>query len=198
MVDAWKDDRLPEKQISLNVKELAGQYPSHWREFLQCLRHQTVPRNVPLYDVGCGVGATYALLQQERLPFRYCGIDFSEAMISKARNAWSNPDVFHVDDYRAWSRDISDGILYCTGLLDVVEDGVKELKRLLSFGCSTVILNRINIGSTKNLQSYRAYDTITSYRYTFAFTEFMDTIKESGYSLVFYVGACFLLRKNMP
>ena len=199
MVDAWKDARLPEKQIALNRKELNGAYPQHWRDLLQCLRSGKTPLGLPFYDVGCGVGATYALLQQERIPVEYLGLDFSEAMIATARAAWGAPDAFQVDDYRTWTRDLSDGILYCTGLLDIVEDGVKELRRLLSFGCPTVILNRVNIGQTASLRSYHAYDTIPAFSYTFAYQEFIDVIKSLGYSIEYLTSSgCYLLRKNMP
>jgi len=198
MVDAWKDARLPEKQIALNRAELAGQYPPHWRDLLQCLRRDEVPKNVPFYDVGCGVGATYALLRQEKAPVQYCGIDFSEAMIATARTAWGSPDVFHVDDYRTWTRSVSDGILYCTGLLDIVEDGTKELRRLLSFGSPIVIVNRINIAATETLRTYIAYDTIPCYSYTFAYMDFVTTVKSAGYSIVSQSGSCYLLRKIMP
>ena len=198
MVDAWKDARLPEKQIALNRKELNEAYPQHWRDLLQCLRSGKTPLGLPFYDVGCGVGATYALLLQERIPVEYLGLDFSEAMIATARSAWGAPDAFQVDDYRTWTRDLSDGILYCTGLLDIVEDGVKELRRLLSFRSPTVILNRVNIGQTASLRTYQAYDTISAYSYTFAYQEFLATIKSAGYSIIFQSGNCYLLRKNMP
>lgn len=197
MVDAWKDASLPEKQLALNRQELAGNYPPHWKALLQTLR-QLPTLNMRFYDIGCGVGTTYALLRQERIPLDYCGIDFSEAMIATARETWAAPDVFHVDDYRMTTRTFSDGILYCTGLLDIVEDGVRELRRLLLFGSPYVILNRINVGSVKQLQTYRAYDTIPCYSYTFSYLEFLATIRASGYSMVAQTGSCYLLRKIMP
>ena len=197
MVDAWKDARLPEKQLVLNMKELAGKYPPHWKALLQTLR-QLPSLSGRFYDIGCGVGTTYALLRQERIPLTYNGIDFSEAMIKAAQSTWGAPHMFRVDDYRTTTQSYSDGILYCTGLLDIVEDGVKELTRLLSFGCPYVILNRVNIGSARQLQTYQAYDTITCYCYTFSYLEFLDTIRAAGYSLISQVDTCYLLRKNIP
>lgn len=195
MVDAWKDASLPEKQLALNRQELAGNYPPHWKALLQTLR-QIPSLGGRFYDIGCGVGTTYALLRQERIPVEYHGFDFSEAMIATARTTWGGS--FHVDDYRTTTRTFSDGILYCTGLLDIVEDGVQELSRLLSFGSPHVILNRINVGPAKQLQTYRAYDTIQCYSYTFSYLEFLAAIRAAGYSMVAQTGTCYLLRKNMP
>ena len=193
MVDAWKDSRLPEKQLALNRAELAGAYPEHWTAFLSCLRR--IPDTLPVYDIGCGVGATYALLRQEGRSQPYIGLDFSEAMIQAARTAWS-ADVFVVEDYRTMTRDVSDGILYCTGLLDIVDDGVRELTRLLSFRAPYVILNRINLGRVASVRMYQAYDTIPCYSYTFSVTDFESTIRRHGYQIEAQTGSCFLLRRT--
>jgi SAM-dependent methyltransferase len=193
MVDAWKDERLPMKQLELNKRELEGAYPDHWKALLDCLR--VLPNDTrPFYDIGCGVGSTCALLSKEGFAYSYLGLDFSVPMIETARSSWSG--AFAVDDYRSTTRTMSDGIVYCTGLLDIVDDGVRELSRILSFGSPHVILNRINLGHTRHLRSYWAYNLIPCYSYTFSTQEFYDTITRNGYSILHQIGNCFLLRKT--
>lgn len=194
MTDAWKDSTLPQKQLDLNRKELRGQYPPHWRSLLNCLKQISL-EGLVFYDVGCGVGATYQLLQQEGIKCRYIGFDFSEAMIETARSAW-NHDGFLVDDYRTTTREFPDCVLYCNGLLDIMPDGVRELKTLLSFGAPYLILNRINLAQNKKLRVYTAYDTIECYEYTFDVNEFIRTIQVLGYEITYHDGNCFLLRKK--
>ena len=194
MTDAWKHEDLPRKQLELNRKELAGSYPPHWLSFLSCLRQISL-KDLVLYDVGCGVGATYQLLRQEGISCRYIGFDFSEAMVETAKSTW-NYDGFMVDDYSTTTCDSKDGILYCNGLLDIMPDGVKELKTLLSFGAPYVILNRINLGSNKQVRVYKAYNTIDCYEYTFDVTEFARTFRDMGYEHIYRDGNCFLLKKK--
>jgi trans-aconitate methyltransferase len=194
MTDAWKHEDLPRKQLELNRKELSGAYPPHWRSLLACLQRIQMGSLV-FYDVGCGVGATYQLLRQEGISSRYIGFDFSEAMIETAKNEWKY-DGFLVEDYNTSTRDFTNGILYCNGLLDIMQDGVKELKTLLSFGAPYLILNRINLANAKRVRVYKAYDTIDCYEYTFNVTEFVETIRRLNYDVVYQDGNCFLLKKK--
>jgi trans-aconitate methyltransferase len=194
MTDAWKHEDLPRKQLELNRKELAGSYPPHWRSLLACLRQISLD-DLVFYDVGCGVGATYQLLRQEGISCRYFGFDFSDAMVETAKSAW-NYDGFAVDDYTTTKREFRRGILYCNGLLDIMPDGVKELKTLLSLGAPYLILNRINIAYTKRVRVYKAYDTIDCYEYTFDANEFAQTIRRLGYDITYRDGTCFLLEKK--
>lgn len=194
MVDAWKHEDLPQKQLELNKQELAGRYPDHWKAMLTCLRRIPL-NNIVFYDIGCGVGSTCQLLRQEGIQCRYIGIDFSEPMIRIAKRAW-NHDEFYVDDYRTSSRDFTDGLLYCNGLLDIVPDGVHELKKLLSLGAKYLILNRIHLGQTSNLRTYMAYNTINCFDYTFSINDFLKTIEESGYVILHREGSCFLVHRK--
>jgi SAM-dependent methyltransferase len=193
MTDAWKDDRLPEKQLALNRKELAGSYPEHWRAMLACLRQ--VPSSLEFYDIGCGVGSTAQLLRQEGIPLRYHGLDFSEAMIRTASAAWPFAE-FVCEDYRTTERSFRDGVLYCTGLLDILPDGVAGLRQLLSFGSPYVLLNRVQHGPREQVRVYKAYDLIDCYSYTFATAALADTIRDGGYTLLRQEGSCFLLQKT--
>jgi trans-aconitate methyltransferase len=193
MTDAWKDDRLPEKQLALNRKELAGPYPDHWTAMLACVRQ--VPSGLYFYDIGCGVGSTAQLLRQEGISLRYLGLDFSEAMIRTASDAWPFAE-FVCEDYRTTTRSFTDGVLYCTGLLDILPDGVAGLRQLLSFGSPYVLLNRVQLGPKEHVRVYKAYDLIDCYSYTFATATFAETIRTAGYTPLRQHGSCFLLQKT--
>jgi len=191
-VSAWKHKDLPQKQLTLNKKELDQSYPEHWRVFLSMLKKIDVYGKT-LYDIGCGVGATYALLQKEKVPVSYIGLDFSEEMIATARSEWNNSSFF-VEDFHTTQRDMKNAILYCTGLLDILPEGPKELVTLLSMKAPYVILNRINLASTASLRIYKAYDTIDCYSYTFESNEFLQIISRLGYEVLSQDGSCFLLK----
>lgn len=193
MVDAWKHKDLPQKQLDLNRTELNGKYPDHWKAMLSCMKR--IEGEIDFYDIGCGVGSTYQLLLQEKVPCRYSGFDFSETMIETAKSTWKY-DQFYVDDYRTTDRNLANGLLYCNGLLDIVPDGVRELTKLLSFGAKYLILNRINLGRVSNLRTYKAYNTIDCFEYTFGTNEFVETIHSNGYRILYQEGNCFLLGRK--
>jgi trans-aconitate methyltransferase len=192
-VDAWKHSSLPIYQLDLNRKELSGSYPDHWKALLLCMRSINFTGKT-FIDIGCGVGATYQLLMQEKLLINYIGIDFSTDMIETAKNAWGYSGFF-VEDFHDSKRNYSNSIIYCNGLLDILPDGVAELNKILEFGAPVVILNRINVGTSKSLTKYIAYDTIECYRYIFSQKEFVDTVASYRYKITHKSVDCYLLQK---
>jgi len=191
--EQWKHSDLPQKQLGLNIAQLAnkGSYPDHWKSFLNLLK-QMETANRTLYDIGCGVGSTYKLLLDNRVPVKYVGLDFSDAMIETAKKTWNYPE-FYVRDFHKTEFDFSDQILYCNGLLDILPDGLAALTTLLDFKSKYVLLNRLNFGH-EGVETYVAYETIRCIKYTFDYEKFMRVVREHNYTLT-HDGMCILLKK---
>ncbi len=201
IVNEWKHEELPKKLLELNMYELDNKYPEHWKNFLNLLNIvMTIEdnnfTNCNLIDLGCGVGTTYKLLKDNNIQCEYIGYDFSFHMINTAKNAW-NYNNFYVKDITTLT-DISDKcILYCTGLLDNLENACEVLDKILQYNAPYVILNRININKTSYIKQYRAYDIINCIDYTFSKEDFENIIKNNNYSILSCLNnTSFLLVKN--
>lgn len=189
MEDNWKDPSVPKQQLQLNLQELSSprNYPPHWNDFLSLMKSVEVNT---LYDVGCGVGSVYKLMKDNSLKPTYVGIDFSESMIETAKKTWNSED-FYVDDFRNLNRDFSNSIIYASGLLDILPDGVKELDTLLNYNAKYVLLSRVEVGQ-KHVSTYTAYG-IEVTKYVFDRQEFYSKIAEKEYKIIATSGNSYLL-----
>ena len=192
--EQWKHSDLPQKQLRLNMLQLASAsaYPDHWKSFLKLLLTQIDTSNRTLYDIGCGVGSTYKLLLDTGVPVTFIGLEFSDAMFETAKNTWNYPE-FYVRDFYNTEFDFSDQILYCNGLLDILPDGLAALRKLLAFKSKYLLLNRLNFGH-EGVETYVAYETIRCIKYTFDYEKFMSVVREHNYTLT-HDGSCILLKK---
>ncbi len=193
MHENWKHEDLPNKQLQLNLQQLssAAAYPDHWKYFLECMKQ--VDRSCILYDFGCGIGSTYKLLIDNGNLNKYVGIDFSDAMISCAKQTWKYEE-FYANDFCNTEFDFSNQIIYCNGLLDILPNGAEMLEKILKFNARYVILNRLNMSSSEQLDTYIAYETIRCIRYTFDYSVFSKIVSACGYTMKL-IGTCFFLEK---
>jgi predicted TPR repeat methyltransferase len=194
MHENWKHEDLPNKQLQLNLQQLSnpGSYPDHWKSFLECM--QRVDRSHVLYDFGCGVGSTYKLLIDNQLQNKYIGIDFSDAMVTCAKRTW-NYQEFYANDFCNTEFDYSNQIIYCNGLLDILPNGTEMLTKILGYNAKYVLLNRLNMSSSEQIETYIAYDIIRCIRYTFDHATFSKIVDSCGYNMKL-IGTCFLLEKR--
>jgi ubiquinone/menaquinone biosynthesis C-methylase UbiE len=185
----WKNPLIPEQQLSLNLKQLSSPstYAAHWKDFLTLMKSVKVDE---VYDLGCGVGAMYKLIKDNLSDIKYVGIDFSESMIELAKKTW-NYENFYVDDFRNLNRDFSNSIIYASGLLDILPDGLKELDTLLKYRAKYVLLSRINVGE-KHVSTYMAYG-IEITKYVFDRQDFFSKIAEKNYKVIATSGNSYLL-----
>jgi 2-polyprenyl-3-methyl-5-hydroxy-6-metoxy-1,4-benzoquinol methylase len=194
MEDNWKNPSVPMQQLELNLKELSSpnQYPPHWNDFLGLIK--LIEKRVDtLYDLGCGVGTLSKVMKDNSVNINYVGIDFSESMIELAKKTWDSE--FYVDDFRNLNRDFSQSIIYASGLLDTLPDGVKELDTLLSYQAKYVLLSRIEL-LQKSVYTYIAYG-IEVTKYIFDIQEFLDKIEEKHYKLIASSRNSYLLELNV-
>ena len=194
--EQWKHADLPAKQLQLNRVELHGKhsYPPHWVAFIDVMNSISCD-DLTIYDIGCGTGSTYKLLEDNNIRTKYVGLDFSEAMIQTARETWPGAE-FHVDDFMNTNINFEGQIVYCNGLLDILHDGIGALNTILKFGAKYVILNRLNFSEKQNVETYVAYDTIPCIRYTFCRSEFEATVRDNKYQILSNASPCLVLKKS--
>jgi putative methyltransferase (TIGR04325 family) len=191
MEDNWKSPSIPQQQLNLNIRQLSSHtsYAPHWHQFLTLTK--VIENKVyTLYDLGCGVGSLYKLLKDNLPNIKYVGIDFSESMIDLAKKTWDSKN-FYVDDFRNLKEDFSNSILYASGLLDILPDGVKELDTILNYKAKYVLLSRVEV-SQKSISTYMAYG-IEITKYIFDKQEFLDKIEEKHYRIIASSGNSYLL-----
>jgi putative methyltransferase (TIGR04325 family) len=189
MENNWKNPLIPEQQLSLNLKQLSSPstYAAHWKDFLSLMKLVKVET---IYDLGCGVGAMYKLIKDNLSDIKYVGIDFSESMIEHAKKTWNSQD-FYVESFRNLKGDFSNSIIYASGLLDILPDGIKELNTILNYRAKYVLLSRVEI-SEKKIFTYMAYG-IEVTKYVFDRQEFLDKIEEKQYKIIASCGNSYLL-----
>ncbi len=198
IVEEWKDERLPIKQIELNRKELFN-YPDHWKSFIYLIKYIEENENMSKYnliDLGCGVGTTYKLIKDNNILCNYIGYDFSEHMINTAKTEW-NYNNFFVKDITKIDNLGYNNIIYCTGLLDILPNSDIILNNILKHNAKYVILNRINISDNESITTYKAYDIINCYKYIFNYNTFINIINNNNYTIKMRIShTAFLLQYN--
>jgi len=187
----WKNPSIPQQQLELNLRQLSNKknYAPHWNDFLNLMKVIENKVNT-LYDLGCGVGSLYKLMKDNDLSIKYVGIDFSESMVETAIKTWNFRD-FYVDDFRNLKGDFSQTIIYASGLLDMLPNGIKELDTLLNYKAKYVLLSRVEV-SQKKVSTYMAYG-IEITKYVFDRKEFLDKIEEKQYKIIASSGNSYLL-----
>lgn len=186
----WKSPSIPEQQLNLNLRQLSDKrnYAPHWRHFLSLMK--IIENKVDtLYDLGCGVGTMYKVTKDNSLNIKYVGIDFSESMIQLAKKTWNSED-FYVGDFRNVKEDFSSSVLYASGLLDILPDGLKELDTILNYGAKYIVLSRVEV-SKKQIYTYTAYG-IEITKYIFDQQEFLSKIAEK-YRIIRQIENSYLL-----
>ena len=185
----WKSPSIPQQQLNLNIIQLSDKkkYAPHWNDFLSLMKLVKVET---VYDIGCGIGSLYKLMKDNDLSIKYVGIDFSESMIETAIKTW-NSLSFYVDDFRNLKRDFSSAIIYASGLLDILPNGIQELDTLLNYKAKYVLLSRVEV-SQKKISTYMAYG-IEVTKYVFDKQEFLEKIKEKQYKIIATSGNSYLL-----
>ena len=185
----WKSPIIPQQQLNLNLTELSDKkkYATHWNDFLSLIDLIKVET---LYDLGCGVGVMYKVIKDNLPDIKYVGIDFSESMIELAKKTWNSQD-FYVDDFRNLNQDFSSSLIYASGLLDILPNGIQELDTLLNYKAKYVLLSRVEV-SKKSVHTYFAYG-IEITKYVFDKQEFLSKIEEKQYKIIASCGNSYLL-----
>lgn len=182
--DSWKNSKVFEQQLELNLKELIGPYPSHWEQFLRYIEYYNIES---ILDLGCGVGSYYQLLQDNFPEVKYTGMDYAFEAIDLAKAHWGYPEFYQKDLWDLTQDELkSYDLIHMGALLDVLPNANEALDYILSLSPKSVLVSRIEIYSnhpSSGIETiYTAYDTIKTYKYMHNLQEVLQIIKKYNYS----------------
>ena len=181
-INSWRDSpEAFEQQLARNIKELKGNFPTHWNDFVDYLKNTSVNRVV---DIGCGAWAYYPITTQMGL--EYVGYDYSQHAIDLAIQTWGGN--FVCKNYKdITSSDIKKGdAIVANALCDVLPNGNECLKHLLHLGANNLLIQRVR---TTNIPSffmeYKAYGIMT-YEFYHNSQQLAQDIEQNGYMSTYH------------
>lgn len=134
-------------------------YPPHWKTLLVFLSSISNITNV--YDIGCGSGSYFKIIDLYFHNIKYTGYDISEYAIDVAKNGWSY-DNFFVADYNDIPKleNLETSAIIANGLIEVVDDPAECLSQILDLSGKFCILQRMLITekNTYTTTHNNAYD----------------------------------------
>lgn len=182
-INSWKNKKVFEKQLSLNLKELSGTYPSHWNAFLVFIGYLEKTPAKRIIDVGCGCGSYSELCRRHAPWLRYTGIDYAQEAVDVASKQWFNATFFQ-KDYKDLTRSDFEqiDILHACSLHNVLPDGDTCMEFLLSLRPKYAIFGKIYTTIDKSHYTvYKAYDEINAYLFKHNGYWLRDLFKNNGY-----------------
>jgi ubiquinone/menaquinone biosynthesis C-methylase UbiE len=101
LTSAWKSEEIPTKQRALVQKELEDMYkgntPIVYRVLADSLRPYIFP-GCSILEIGCASGYYYEILEYLlNMRISYTGVDYSEALISMAKDYYPKANFFAAD-----------------------------------------------------------------------------------------------------
>lgn len=186
-IDNWKNVRVFEKQLELNLSELNSDYPQHWTTFLHYVKKYGFKS---ILDLGCGCGVYGELCRREIPEVEYHGSDYSSEAIAIAKSSFKGLDFF-VGDIFKWdylnTPDVD--VIHAGALLDVLPNGNQAFIQIHSIAescnCENIIIGRIRFTPGRSgYSTYKAYDLIDTYEYRHNRKEFMEITESLGYYLI--------------
>lgn len=180
-IDSWKNSQIAfKRQLELNKKQLAGEFPPHWNNFVRVLKRNRPTRVV---DIGCGAGCYYPICKN--LEIDYIGYDYSDRAVFLADEAWGWPGAFFNLEYKNITPEHIDtgDLIVANALADVLPNGNECVEHLLSLGANELLIQRIRITEQPNhFKEYKAYDIMT-YEFYHNREQLMSTIDYYEYKL---------------
>lgn len=101
LTSAWQSEDIPLRQRALVQQELAAMYKNHppkvYSVLADCL-YPILEQHGSLLEIGCASGYYYEVLSYLlNFPIRYTGADYSESLISQARDYYPEARFFVAD-----------------------------------------------------------------------------------------------------
>tara|TARA_R100000995_G_scaffold83426_1_gene59319 strand:+ start:8489 stop:9130 length:642 start_codon:yes stop_codon:yes gene_type:complete len=188
--DSWKNKKVFEAQLALNEKEL-DTYPFHWQcllkgmSFLKSGPTRQEPKS--FLDLGCGCGVFSKLVKRHFPTIEYKGLDYADEAIEVASKRWGIRGLkWEVKSYKDLSEeDLNFDILHAGAMLDVLPNADEALKHLCELGFTNLIFGRMKlIEEDSRVETYEAYDLITTYAFYHKQSFVHETLQKNGYNYV--------------
>lgn len=185
LADAWKNKNVFQKQLECNIQELSSKqsYPPHWNASIELIQHHE-PKT--LLDIGCGCGTFCEVCFRNVPNVLYTGMDYSEDAIEIAKEKW-NKDAFFVKDvWELTEEDVEPyDLLYMGALLDVRPDADAILEHIFKLKPKALLISRMKLTDAIDsyLETYDAYDEITTCAFYHSGKKFVDMCKDNGYNI---------------
>lgn len=181
-IDSWKNEKVFEKQLELNLKELNTSYPFHWKCFIEFVG-KIEPKINSILDVACGSGIYSELCRKHFPNIKYTGIDYAQQSIDLATKTWPNATFYKMDYNDLTEKYVKrfDLVNACS-LHNVLQNGDEALDFFLKLEPKYLILGKLlTTRDRSNYTIYEAHGEITTYLYYHNIDGVKNMFKNHGY-----------------
>jgi predicted TPR repeat methyltransferase len=186
--DSWKNKTVFEKQLELNIRELRGPIPSHWRVFLSFIKiiiedGKTIKN---ILDIGCGCGTFSKLLYNNFPSIKYTGMDYAAEAVEIATRQWPFATFKQGDYQELTSTTLSEfDVVNACGLHNVLPDGDSAVEFLLDLNPKILILGKLSVTNRESYyETYQAYNEITTYKFFHNYSWLQNQFLSHGYDKI--------------
>lgn len=183
----WYDASINafKQQLQFNLSVLkTKQYPVHWLSLLKYLQKNN---NIStIYDIGCGIGGYYKLLQQEFTNIKYYGYDSAINAIALAKQQWCAKDTFYhmsIEDLLSHNLIFSNNdLLVANGVCETSKNGDKLFEDILNLNGANICVQRTYLTDNPSYyKEYIAYDEIQTVKFYHNTENLINIIQQYGY-----------------
>ena len=167
MTSAWQSEEIPARQRGLVQRSLAGMYRGEEMPEYRILAEVMKPHVLPgcsVLELGCSSGYVYEILEYYlKMQLRYTGVDYSEAMISMAKDYYPEVAFFAADGAHLHFADRQFHMVISSGILLHVPNYRDHILETARVAQNFVVASRTPICKQRPTQYLKkfAYDVET-------------------------------------
>lgn len=189
--DSWKSLEIPEEQLKIVDKELEmlrrGNPPSVYTVAAEALKAVPGNNRLTLLDIGCASGY-YSEVVSELVGdrFQYSGSDYSDAMITVAKNRYPNTKFLKLDIRHIELPDKSSDVVLTGAVLVHVKEWKEAIRELARITRLYLILHRTPVTNEKSFRmEKKIYADVPVFYNAFNKHELMDIISQCAFRKIF-------------
>jgi len=185
MEAAWQSDSIPAKQRALVERQLTDLYRGHIALPFQVIKDILNPIVFPhcaILEIGCASGYYYEIMEYLlKVPISYTGVDYSQPLITMARDYYAKPSFVAADGGMLPFRSHGFPIVVSSCILLHVADYGQHIKETARVSGKYVVAHRTPVSRRGPTQYYRkrAYG-VETLEIVFQEEELLDKFAENG------------------